>query len=102
MRGKWKDLLLVSLSPSVTLHFLSCCFFFFYYSLFLNICEAILFGSFLGASFVLVPRGTIKKNRQNVSLCWVSLGRGNEGLSNWDSYFTVSIIYGETGFGKGH
>lgn len=27
---------------------------------------------------------------------------GNEGLSNGDSYFILSIIYGETRFRKGH
>lgn len=38
----------------------------------------------------------------NVPFCCVSLGVGNERLSNGDSYFTLSIIYGETRFRKGH
>lgn len=50
------------------------------------------------ASCVLVQR--LKK--KNGTLCWVSPGVGNEGLSNGDSYFILSIIYGETRFRKGH
>lgn len=50
-----------------------------------------------------VLRGTKKKKKAaNVSLCWVSQGAGNEGLSNGDSYFILSIIYGETRFRMGH
>lgn len=43
-----------------------------------------------------------KKKTEKVSLCCVSLGVGNEGLSNGNSYFILSIIYGETRFRKGH
>lgn len=90
---------LVFLSLLVTLHFSFLVDFFLCHLLFLNVCEAIHFGSFLSIPCSCSERD---KKSSNVSLCWVSLGAGNEGLSNGDSYFILSIIYGETRVRKGH
>lgn len=74
--------------------------FLFCYSLFITVCGANHFGSFL---CILCPCSKTKKKKAgNGTLCWVSPGVGNEGLSNGDSYFILSIIYGETRFRKGH
>lgn len=66
-------------------------------------CETIHFGSFPCIACSCSGNGKKKKKKAaKVSLCCVSLGVGNEGLSNGNSYFILSIIYGETRFRKGH
>lgn len=69
---------------------------------FLMSVKAIYFSSFLCIPCSCSETKKKKKKAANVSLFWVSLGAGNEGLSNGNSYFILSIIYGGTGFRKGH
>lgn len=74
-------------------------FFFFCYSQYFNVCEAVHFGSFLCIVCSVIYK---KKSGKCFFLRLVSLGGGIEGLSNRDSYFILSIIYGESRFRKGH